>query len=103
MLSKMSASPLPLGGTMVNSRAAYPSEFKPLGRPRNSPVGYLVTQNGYLEYEERRCGFNTKHRSTNQLSGKWSLSFRNALQGGAGPRIGHGRAGWGMAGWVRAG
>ena len=32
--------------------------------PGSSSVVYLVIQNGNLEYEERRCGFNTKHQST---------------------------------------
>ena len=35
-----------------------------LGGPGNAYVAYLVMQNGNLEYEERRCGVNTKHQST---------------------------------------
>ena len=32
--------------------------------PRISSVAYLVMQNGHLGYGGRRCGFNTKHQSS---------------------------------------
>ena len=39
-----------------------------LRSPGNSIVVYLVMKNGNLEYGGRRCGFNTKHKSTNVRS-----------------------------------
>ena len=36
----------------------------------NSSVAYLVMQNRNLEYGEPRCGFNTKHQSTQSFQMK---------------------------------
>ena len=40
-----------------------------LRRLMNSSVACLAMQNGNLEYERRRCGFNTKHQSTMVVQG----------------------------------
>ena len=40
-----------------------------LGRPGNTSVAYLVTQNRYLEYGEPRCGVNTKHQRADIAKG----------------------------------